>query len=160
MHQEIERKFLVTDDSWREHATGTVFRQGYIAIEDQRTVRVRTKGDQAFLTIKGKSEGAVRLEFEYEIPVADAEALLANMCRRPLIEKTRYEVRHDGLTWEIDEFTGDNAGLLMAEVELNDPDQTFDLPPWAGREVTDDPRYYNANLSQNPYRLWAHESPQ
>ncbi len=151
---EIERKFLVSDDSWRQNAQGTTYRQGYLTIDPERTVRVRIAGDQGFLTIKGKTEGMARSEFEYPIPLEDAIQLLDSLCLRPLIEKTRYCVTYGGRTWEVDEFDGDNRDLILAEVELAASDEQVDLPPWAGLEVTDDPRYYNASLSRTPYRTW------
>ena len=150
---EIERKFLVVGDSWRGLAEGTDMRQGYLSTVAQRTVRVRLAGDQAYLTVKGPSVGATRAEFEYEIPVADAEQLLA-MCEGSLIEKTRYRIPADEVVWEVDEFQGDNAGLLVAECELETADQEFARPEWLGNEVTDDARYYNANLSKQPFKNW------
>ena len=153
MGTEIERKFLVVGDGWRGLAEGTVIRQGYLSTVAQRTVRVRLAGDQAYLTVKGPSVGATRAEFEYEIPVADAEQLLA-MCEGPLIEKIRYRIPADEVVWEVDEFQGDNAGLLVAECELKTADQEFARPEWLGNEVTDDARYYNANLSKQPFKNW------
>ena len=154
MGKEIERKFLVTNDSWRSDAAGVRYRQGYLSTEPERTARIRIAGDNAYLTIKGKSEGATRLEYEYPIPVADADEMLEHLCLRPIIEKTRYKVEHAGMTWEIDEFEGDNAGLLMAEVELQSEDQTVEFPDWVGEEVTGDERYYNANLIAKPFTTW------
>lgn len=155
MAQEIERKFLVKNDSWRDAANrGTAYRQGYLSTERGRVVRVRVKGSQAVLTIKGERIGIAAPEFEYPIPVADAEELLADLCLRPLIEKVRYEVAHAGLTWEIDVFSGDNEGLVLAEVELESEDQEVELPGWAGPEVSDDRRYSNASLVSSPYRSW------
>lgn len=154
MGQEIERKFLVEGDAWRALAEGTRYRQGYLSTVKERTVRVRTIGDKAYLTIKGITQGIARAEFEYEIPLADANALLDDLCERPLIEKDRYKILHGGLTWEVDEFFGENAGLVLAEVELEAEDQVVELPDWVGQEVSDDPRYYNANLIASPYRTW------
>ena len=154
MATEIERKFLVQGDVWREGARGVAYRQGYLTTDPERTVRVRIAGDQAFLTIKGKTRGATRAEFEYPIPTEDAARLLDGLCLRPLVEKTRYTLHHGAHEWVLDEFHGDNAGLLMAEIELGSEDEAFALPPWAGREVTEDPRYYNANLIARPYREW------
>lgn len=151
---EIERKFLVRNDDWRPGAIGTSYRQGYLTIDPERTVRVRIAGDQGFLTIKGKTEGMSRSEFEYPIPLDDAAQLLDTLCLKPLIEKVRYCVTYAKQLWEIDEFAGDNAGLILAEVELETSDQQVELPPWAGEEVTSDARYYNASLSQTPYRDW------
>lgn len=151
---EIERKFLVRGDSWRQGAQGTSYRQGYLTVDPERTVRVRIAGDKAFLTIKGKTEGMARAEFEYPIPVAEAAQLLDSLCLRPQIEKVRYRVSYGGHIWEVDEFDGDNKGLIMAEVELESSDQQVELPPWAGEEVTDDPRYYNASLTRSPFTTW------
>lgn len=155
MSQEIERKFLVVGEGWRA-AEGVLYRQGYLSTAQERTVRVRVAGDKGYLTIKGLGQGAVRPEFEYEIPLADANQMLDELCLRPLIEKKRYKVSYGGLTWEVDEFLGENEGLLLAEVELSSEDQPFDLPGWAGQEVTGDPRYYNASLVERPYREWHH----
>lgn len=150
MGVEIERKFLVIDDSWKAVACkNQVCRQGYLFSGKGRTVRVRIMGDQAFLTIKGPTEGISRNEFEYQIPVDDAKAMFP-MCGN-LVEKVRYFIIHSGLQWELDVFTGENEGLVMAEVELESEDQPFDLPSWAGEEVTGDPRYYNAYLAEHPY---------
>ncbi len=154
MAQEIERKFLVTGDAWRELAEGTMYRQGYLSTVEDRTVRVRTVGAKGYLTVKGITVGATRTEFEYEIPVADADTMLDELCIRPLIEKTRYKIPFDGLVWEVDEFAGDNDGLVVAEVELSHEDQELRLPNWIGEEVTGDPRYYNANLVAHPYTTW------
>ena len=153
MSREIERKFLVVGREWRQGA-GVLYRQGYLSTATERTVRVRRAGDQAYLTIKGVSVGATRSEYEYEIPVHDAEEMLTQLCVWPLIEKRRYRVEHAGLTWEVDEFLNENAGLVVAEVELEHEDQTVQQPAWAGKEVTDDPRYFNANLVRRPYREW------
>jgi CYTH domain-containing protein len=153
MSKEIERKFLVEGDRWRT-AKGTTYRQGYLSTVKERSVRVRLAGDKAFLTIKGLTKGATRSEYEYEIPVRDAEEMLDKLCERPLIEKRRYKIEHAGLTWEVDEFFGENQGLVVAEVELKSEDQAIDRPPWIGKEVTDDPRYYNVNLVKHPYREW------
>ena len=153
MSKEIERKFLVEDqgdEKWR-HAEYSEIRQGYLSIDKERTVRVRIAGDAAYLTIKGITESATRAEYEYPIPVAHAREILDGLCLRPLIEKRRYRIDYGGLIWEVDEFFGDNAGLIVAEVELESEQQVFDKPPWVGEEVTHDPRYYNANLVNNPY---------
>ena len=155
---EIERKFLVGSDQWRAAAgPGTRYRQGYLYAQADGAVRVRVAGDEAWLTVKGATRGIERLEFEYVIPRADAEAMLEHLCRRPLIEKTRYVVPHGGRRWEVDVFEGANAGLVVAEVELPSADAAVDLPAWVGREVSDDPRYYNANLARHPYREWKDE---
>jgi CYTH domain-containing protein len=153
--QEIERKYLVEGDAWRHEATrSTTFRQGYLSTMKERTVRVRVAGDLAWLTIKGITVGASRSEFEYSIPVADGTAMLDELCERPLIEKTRHVVEHAGVTWEVDEFSGANEGLIVAEIELETADQDIDLPAWAGEEVTADPRYFNANLIARPFSTW------
>lgn len=152
---EIERKFLVAGDGWRHGAdAGTVIRQGYLAASPTVAVRVRTCGEHAFLTVKGGGDPRARSEFEYAIPPADAHAMLDGLCRPPLIDKTRYRVPFAGHTWEIDVFAGDNAGLVLAEVELAAADEAVALPPWVGAEVTDDPRYLNANLARHPYGTW------
>jgi adenylate cyclase len=155
MGQEIERKFLLRDQSWKRGAHGVPYQQGYLGLDPARTLRVRVAGEKGFLTIKGAADGASRAEFEYPIPVSEARELLATLCLKPQIEKIRYRIEYVGMVWEIDEFLGDNAGLVLAEVELESPDQTIDLPPWIGAEVTGDHRYYNSWLSQNPYRFWA-----
>jgi adenylate cyclase len=154
MAKEIERKFLVRGNSWRGQDGGKRYRQGYLSTVKERTVRVRTTGDKGFITIKGESVGATRSEYEYEIPLADANEMLDRLCERPLIEKTRYRVSHEGLAWEIDEFERDNQGLIIAEVELKDETQSVTLPGWIGQEVTGDPRYFNANLVANPFSQW------
>lgn len=158
MGKEIERKFLVNDYSYRLLTTGILYRQGYISTDPEKVIRVRIVGNGGYLTLKGLSKGAVRSEFEYEIPLSDAQELISLMCIGPIIEKTRYTMEYEGMTWEIDEFTGDNEGLCIAEIELESEDQAFLLPPWAGREVTHDPRYYNANLVNAPYKTWADEA--
>jgi CYTH domain-containing protein len=153
MATEIERKFLVEGDSWREHAMGTDIRQGYLCAEPERSVRIRRAGDQAWLTIKGATEGISRLEHEYPIPAEDADELL-EICLPGKISKTRYRVNVGSHLWEIDEFYGDNAGLLVAEIELTSPDESFEKPGWLGKEVSDDARYYNASLIRHPYCRW------
>ncbi|WP_433964872.1 CYTH domain-containing protein [Tunturiibacter gelidiferens] len=154
MAKEIERKFLVRDNTWRGQGGGKRYRQGYLCMVKERTVRVRTTGDKGFITIKGMSVGATRSEYEYEIPLADAIEMLDRLCERPLIEKTRYRVSNEGLVWEIDEFEGDNRGLIIAEVELKEESQSITLPGWVGQEVTGDSRYFNANLAANPFSKW------
>ncbi len=157
MAVEIERKFLVINEDWRTNQ-GTLYRQGYLNRDKTRTVRVRIAGSKAFLTIKGISTGASRAEFEYEIPLADVEALML-ICDGPLVEKTRHLVEHGGMTWEVDEFHGENGGLILAEIELQRADQQFEKPSWLGREVTDDARYYNSNLATQPYSSWTKIMP-
>jgi adenylate cyclase len=151
---EIEKKFLLKDNSWKIGATGTRYRQGYLSGEKGRTVRVRTVGSIGFLTVKGPTDHGVRLEYEYEIPEKDVLEMLERLCITPIIEKTRYKVEFSGFIWDIDVFSGDNEGLIVAEIELDSSDQEFDVPPWIGQEVTDDPRYFNSNLSRHPYKLW------
>ena len=153
MAKEIEKKFLLKNDNWRKNAIGTFYRQGYLSSQKEHTVRIRISGEEAFLTIKGPSQGASRLEFEYSIPASDANEIMA-LCKKPIIEKTRYIVFHNGLKWEIDEFEGINKGLLLAELELKHENQSFDLPDWAGEEVTGNPDYYNANLVKKPFSTW------
>lgn len=154
MGTEIERKFLVTENSWRSLAAGVKYRQGYLNSAKERTVRVRTIDDKGFLTIKGITTGASRTEYEYEIPVGDADALLDDLCEKPLIEKNRYKIDFEGFVWEVDEFFGENQGLIVAEVELESEDQAFEKPGWIGEEVTGDPKYFNSNLINNPYLKW------
>jgi adenylate cyclase len=153
MAHEIERKYLVDVARWTPRGTGTLYRQGYLSSHKERVVRVRVHGDTGVLTIKGPNRGVTRAEFEYPIPLADATELLA-LCEPPLIEKTRHAELHGDMTWEIDVFHGANAGLVIAEVELTSETQTVAVPPWAIREVSDDPRYYNSNLIAHPYSTW------
>lgn len=153
MPTEIERKFLVRDTGFLEGATGIPLRQGYLSTRADATVRVRIQGERAWLTIKGKSHGATRSEYEYEIPVSDARAMLEEMCPAR-IEKTRYYLDVPPHTWEVDLFEGDNAGLVVAEIELESEDEDFIRPDWLGEEVTGDPRYYNSRLIEHPWRHW------
>lgn len=151
---EIERKFLVVGEGWRAQAgSATRFSQGYLSRDPARTVRVRIAGDAAFLTIKGATTGATRAEFEYAIPVADAQQLLA-LCDGPVVEKIRHLCPVAGMTWEVDEFLGANAGLVVAEIELQSEGQSFERPGWLGAEVTGDARYVNANLAVMPFTRW------
>ncbi len=154
MGKEIERKYLVKGDDWRRLAKGVPYRQGYLSTVKERTVRVRTIGEKGYLTIKGVTVGATRSEYEYEIPVAEADEILTNLCEKPLIEKNRYKIVAGPVTWEIDEFFGDNQGLIVAEVELKDEGQKIDLPPWIGEEVTGKPEYFNSNLTKHPFTTW------
>jgi len=154
MGKEIERKYLVDTSRWRPQGAGTRFKQGYLNSQKERVVRVRIEGDRAKLTIKGPSVGVTRSEFEYPLPLEDAAALLDNLCEQPLIDKHRHAEVHGGKTWEIDVFHGDNEGLVVAEIELSSEDESFALPPWAVREVSSDPRYFNSNLLKNPYKQW------
>ena len=155
MAVEIERKFLLLGDGWRGLAPGKHYRQGYLSTVAARSVRVRVIEDRGYLTIKGATVSVTRAEYEYVIPVEDAHAMLDNLCERPLIEKTRYRIDYQGMVWEVDEFEGENEGLLLAEVELSSEDQVIALPDWVGEEVTGDPRFYNSNLIANPYSKWA-----
>lgn len=150
---EIERKFLVASDGWRRAGAGERFQQGYLSVEPERTVRVRLAGERAQLTIKGLTVGATRVEFEYDIPADEARELLA-LCIPPLIDKTRHRLLIGEHTWEVDEFHGVNAGLVVVEVELASEDELVVLPEWVGEEVTEQPAYYNANLIRRPYSTW------
>ncbi|HHB77052.1 MAG TPA: CYTH domain-containing protein [Desulfobulbus sp.] len=154
MGYEIERKFLVVGNRWKKDTDGILYRQGYLSTEKERTVRVRTIGDSAFLTVKGINTGIRRLEFEYEIPLPDAEIMLDDLCEQPIIEKYRYRIPYKGFFWEVDEFLGNNTGLVIAEIELDREEQSFERPPWIGREVSGDPRYFNSALSIHPYQSW------
>ncbi len=153
MASEIERKYLVDPARWTPRGPGTRYTQGYLSSAKERTVRVRREGERAVLTVKGPTRGVTRLELEYPIPLEDAVAMF-ELCEKPLIEKVRHEEVHGGHTWEIDVFEGDNAGLVVAEVELADEATAVEPPPWVIREVSHDPRYYNANLIANPYKNW------
>ena len=154
MPTEIERKFLVKDDSYKAEVAGEFIRQGFLSTDKERVVRVRIKGEKAWITVKGLSVGTARSEFEYPIPLEDAAYLLDHICYQPTIEKYRYVVPFEGFTWEVDEFLGDNKGLVIAEIELLREDQTFTKPRWVGKEVTSAKRYYNSNLVKNPFNTW------
>jgi len=154
MGQEIERKFLVTQGAWVPADPGTHVTQGYLSSRKERVVRVRIEGAQATLTIKGITTGITRPEFEYSIPVADADVMLNHLCEQPLIDKHRHVEWYGGREWEIDVFHGDNDGLIVAEVELPSELAALDLPPWAGEDVSRDPRYFNSNLLTQPYGTW------
>jgi len=154
MGKEIERKFLVIGDEWRKLADGTSYRQGYLSTVKERTVRVRTIDDKGFLTIKGITVGATRLEYEYEIPALEAGELLEALCEKPIVEKHRYKIPYEGFIWEVDEFHGVNEGLIVAEIELPSEDQEFIKPEWIGEEVSGDPRYFNSNLIKHPFTQW------
>ncbi len=154
MGVEIERKFLLANDSWRGQGIPTHMRQGYLVADAVRTVRVRIEGERAVITIKGKSTGASRGEWEYEIPLADATELLDGLCEQPQVEKIRHRIEHAGHTWEVDEFLGLNAGLVVAEIELDAEDEAFEKPDWVGQEVTGEKRYYNSSLIRMPYAQW------
>lgn len=154
MGVEIERKFLLAGDGWRDQGVATLMRQGYLVADATRTVRVRIEGERAVITVKGKTEGARRGEWEYPIPVADAAELLDGLCEQPLVEKIRHRIALDGHVWEVDEFLGLNAGLLVAEIELDSEDEAFNKPDWIAQEVTGDVRYYNSSLIRQPYSAW------
>ena len=151
MGLEIERKFLVAGEF--RSGTPKLYRQGYLSRVPERTVRVRVVDNLAWLTIKSLADDITRREYEYEIPIGDAKELL-EMCDGPLIEKYRWHIEYEGMTWEVDEFLGQNAGLIVAEIELEAADQPFMLPPWAGKEVSSDDRYHNSRLSISPYSAW------
>lgn len=154
MGKEIERKFLIKGYEWRTLGEGVSYLQGYLSTDKGRTVRVRTVGEQGYITIKGPAEGLVRPEYEYEIPCEDAREIISTLCEKPVIEKKRYAIPVGLHIWEVDEFSGENEGLVIAEVELENEFEEVDIPMWIGREVTGDRRYYNAHLVKNPYRLW------
>lgn len=155
MGLEIERKFLVLGDSWKTLANPVSMRQGYLSSDPARIVRVRIEDQSAMLTIKGKSSGIERAEWEYAIPVQDAQRMLEDLCAGPLIEKLRYRIPMADFVWEVDEFLGDNLGLVVAEIELQASDQTFPKPDWVGEEVSHDHRYANSNLLKHPYSAWS-----
>jgi CYTH domain-containing protein len=156
MNQEIERKFIVVGDGWRALSEpGIAVEQGYLsASSDGATVRVRLAGEKGWITIKGPTEGISRPELEYEIPSDDAVYLLRNLCLGRIVSKTRYRLGQKGLVWEIDEFSGKNKGLVLAEIELTHEDQAFDKPDWLGKEVSFDSRYFNSALAKNPFSQW------
>ena len=155
MAKEIERKFLVVGDEWRKGAVGTHYRQGYLNSVKERTVRIRTINDKAFLTVKGLTVGCTRLEFEYAIPYDDCVKMLDELAEKPIIEKTRYKIpTGNGLTWEIDEFHGVNEGLVVAEIEIPSEDTAFVKPEWIGEEVSSEPRNFNSNLVAHPFTTW------
>jgi adenylate cyclase len=155
MALEIEHKFLLANEDWRKEIhRSELFRQGYLSSQPTSSIRVRICEHQAWLNIKSATVGTHRLEYEYEIPVADAQEILIHLCSKPLIEKTRHYVQHGNDLWEIDEFEGANEGLIVAEIELEEIGQPFEKPTWLGREVTDDLRYYNNNLAHYPYSQW------
>jgi len=155
MALEIERKFLVRDAGWQAAADGGRYiRQGYLAGSDKSSVRVRVDGEHANLNIKSATLGIRRLEYEYPIPLAEALEMLQHLCQGPQVEKTRYRVPVGAHLWEVDVFAADNQGLIVAEVELASEDEAFLMPPWAGEEVSHDPRYYNVSLVQHPFKDW------
>lgn len=156
MATEIEHKFLVRDDRWRGQVERSVWiRQGYLTSNARCSVRVRVADDRGFLNLKSGTLGIRRSEYEYSIPLVEAEEILDTLCEKPLLEKTRHFLRYGEHLWEIDEFAGDNAGLIVAEVELDHPDESFARPDWLGEDVSHDLRYYNSQLARHPYRLWS-----
>ncbi len=155
MGTEIEHKFLLRDERWRQQTTRSVrMRQGYLTSDERCSVRVRVAGDQGFLNVKSGTLGIQRSEYEYPIPLAEAEEILDTLCEKPVLEKTRHYVPVGEHCWEVDEFAGANAGLIVAEVELSRPDEPFERPDWAGLDVSGDPRYYNSRLARQPYSTW------
>ena len=160
MPKEIERKFLLKNDSWRGSAVSrSLLRQGYarLAQDPRLTLRIRLADDQAYLTLKGPVSGCSRSEFEYPIPPQDAEAVMDEFCGSGRVEKYRCRVPFGGLVWEVDEFLGDNAGLVLAEIELSSPEERFEIPDWLGREVTGEIRFYNSRLPDYPYCKWTED---
>ncbi|MCG8383358.1 MAG: CYTH domain-containing protein [Gammaproteobacteria bacterium] len=153
-HLEIERKFLVDKQKWQKPATGTLIRQGFLATNKRLACRIRQKGTSYFLCIKARVDDITRHEFEYEVPEDHGRIMLEQHCERVPIEKVRYEVEHEGMIWEVDDFQGLNSGLIVAEIELQNPDQLFARPKWATTEVSDDPRYLNTHLYEHPYTQW------
>ncbi|MGZ5210390.1 MAG: CYTH domain-containing protein, partial [Kaistella sp.] len=155
MPLEIERKFLVKKELWQQwdKPSGELFRQGYLLTDPKKTIRVRQTADKGFITIKGISVGATRTEYEYEIRVSEAEELLDHFCGSEL-SKNRFKILFEGKLWEVDEFLGDNEGLIVAEIELQSEDEIFSIPNWADIEVTSEEKYYNSNLTLNPYKNW------
>ena len=156
MATETERKFLVKDNSWNMNVTGTAYKQGYLVSTKERAARIRIAGDKGYITIKGPApEGTLaRPEFEYEIPLADAEEIFNTLCEPNKIEKTRYKIPFENHIWEVDVFHGDNTGLVMAEVELQNEHEDIIIPPWIGEEVSHDVRYFNSQLAKNPFSSW------
>jgi adenylate cyclase len=154
MPKEIERKFLVKSNAYSALGMPEHLRQGFLSTARERVVRIRIAGSKAFITVKGISTGATRTEFEYEIPQEDAQFMLDHLCEQPTIEKHRYSIPFRGFTWEVDEFHGENEGLVVAEIELPSEDAVFEKPEWIGEEVTHDPRYFNSNLVKQPFKSW------
>ena len=151
---EIERKFLVKNDTYKILAEGVLYYQGFLSLKKERVVRIRIVDKEALLTIKGLSQGSLRTEFEYKIPFEDASFMLDNLCVKPIIKKYRYKIRFEGFIWEIDEFCNENEGLVIAEIELDHIDQEFEIPKWIDKEVTGIEKYYNVSLIINPYNSW------
>jgi len=159
MALEIEHKFLLANNDWRKQVSYSVqYKQGYLSAVATSSIRVRISDDHAWLNIKSATIGTQRHEYEYEIPLSDAQEIITNLCRKPIVEKTRHIVIDDGNTWEIDEFEGDNKDLIVAEIELSEVGAVFSTPAWLGEEVTSDLRYYNNNLASHPYSVWRDHS--
>ena len=155
MAKEIERKFLIDISGVKSIGSGSWIKQGYISTTDNTAVRIRVTGTVAYLTLKGENQGATRPEFEYEIPIEDANEIIKELCSGPVIDKTRYLVEYGSHTWEIDVFHGDNDGLIVAEVELESETEEVDLPKWVINEVTGEVKYYNTSLLDNPFNKWS-----
>lgn len=154
---EIEHKFLLANESWREEVSHTSeYQQGYLSSNPASSIRIRVSGTQAWINLKSATIGTYRQEYEYTIPVDDAKEIIENLCQKPLITKTRHFIIHQDHTWEIDEFHGENQGLCVAEIELTQVNDVFEKPAWLGKEVTDDLRYYNNNLAKHPYSKWSY----
>lgn len=152
---EIERKFLLKNDNWKKQVlSSTVFKQGYLSGSKKASVRVRIEGEQANINIKSMTLSITRQEYEYAIPLNDAQTMLDSLCDKPLVEKVRHIAKYKGHTWEIDEFSGDNQGLIVAEIELKDENEAFEIPEWIGEEVSEQQKYYNVNLIKHPYKNW------
>lgn len=151
---EIERKFLVKNKDYKFNSEENLIVQGYLNSDKERTVRIRISNNKGFITIKSKTEGISRKEFEYEIPIHEAKDILENICEKPIIKKMRYKVDFEGYIWEIDEFLNENEGLILAEIELKDENDIFEKPEWVGEEVSNDPRYFNSSLISFPYEKW------
>ncbi|MBN1463476.1 MAG: CYTH domain-containing protein [Paludibacteraceae bacterium] len=151
---EIERKFLVNSDDYKQLALPVYYKQGYLCNSPNTIVRIRIANNKGYITIKGKTCGISRTEFEYEIPTSEAHQLLSEMSLNKVVEKNRYKIKYAGNIWEIDEFLGENEGLIIAEIELKSENATFDKPSWIGKEVSTDSRYFNSNLSKNPFKNW------
>lgn len=154
MGKEIEYKFLVTSDAYKNWGNCTYYKQGYLSLDKERTVRVRVVGSTGYITVKGRTTGASRAEFEYVVPVEDAISMLDELCIKPLIEKNRYKIHINNLIWEVDEFLGENVGLVVAEVEVPYEGYVVEKPEWVGKEVTSDSRFFNSNLIKYPYSRW------
>ena len=153
-NKEIERKYLVISDEWKGKSQGVLYRQGYLSTDPERTVRVRLEGEEGRITVKGEKKSGAGDEYEYEIPGDEAAYIIDHLCIKPVIEKMRYKINYKGNTWEVDEFFGENLGLILAEIELDSIDQPFEKPVWIGEDVTEDQKYKNASLVKNPFGEW------